>query len=72
MKCEFNDGLKIKFTGPLQITKGNEVNVFLKEDMIPADIKSDLEMALFKNSCSAMRQIAETVTTVYGSRACVH
>lgn len=72
MKCEYSDGLKVKFTGPLQIIKGNEVNVFLKEERIPGEIKSDLEMALYRNSCSAMRQVAETVTKTYGNKACIH
>lgn len=72
MKCEFSDGLKVKFTGPLQIIKGNEVNVFLKEERIPGEIKSDLEMALYRNSCSAMREVAETVTKAYGNKACIH
>ena len=72
MKCEFSDGLKVRFTGPLQIIKGNEVNVFLKEERIPGEIKSDLEMALYRNSCSAMREVADTVTKVYGNKACIH
>lgn len=72
MKCEFSDGLKVNFTGPLQIIKGSEVNVFLKEERIPGEIKSDLEMALYRNSCSAMRQVAEKVTKAYGNKACVH
>jgi len=72
MKCEFTDGLKVDYSGPLQITKGQDVNVFIKEASIPDSIKSDLEMALFKNSCSDMRTVAETVTKTFGSRACVH
>lgn len=72
MKCEFNDGLKVKYTGPLQIVKGQDVNVFIKEDLIPGDIKNDLDMALFKNSCSDIRTIAETVTNTFGKKACIH
>jgi len=36
MKCEFSDGLKVNYSGPLQILKGQEVNVFIKEAKIPA------------------------------------
>lgn len=72
MKCEFSDGLKIKYTGPLQITKGQDVNVFIKEARIPEPIKADLDMALFKDSCSDMRTIAEKVTKNFGNRACIH
>jgi hypothetical protein len=72
MRCEYDDGLKVRYTGPLQITKGQEVNVFIKEDLIPGNIKSDLDMALFKNSCGDMRDVAETVTKTFGNRACIH
>lgn len=72
MKCEFSDGLKVKYSGPLQIMKGADVNVFIKEARIPASIKADLDRALFKNSCSDMRTIAETVTKTFGNRACIH
>jgi hypothetical protein len=72
MKCEYSDGLKVNYSGPLQITKGKEVNVFIKEALIPGGIKDDLEMALFKDSCKDMREVAEKVTKTYGSRACIH
>lgn len=72
MKCEFSDGLKVKYSGPLQITKGQDVNVFIKEERIPDHIKYDLDRALYKNSCSDMRTIAESVTKTFGTRACIH
>lgn len=72
MKCEYNDGLKVNYSGPLQIIKGEDVNVFIKESRIPEDIKYDLERALYKNSCEDMRTIADTVTKTYGNRACIH
>jgi len=72
MRCEFNDGTKIKYTRPLQITKGKDVNVFIKEEFLPDDIKSDLDKALFNNSCGEMKTVAEKVTKIYGSKACIH
>lgn len=72
MKCAYSDGLKVNYAGQLQITKGQDINVFIKEAFIPDGIKSDLDMALFKNSCGDMRSIAETVTKTYGKRACIH
>ena len=72
MKCEYSDGIKVNYSGPLQIIKGQEVNVFIKEGLIPESIKSDLDMALYKNSCGDMRAIADTVTKTYGNRACIH
>lgn len=72
MKCEYRDGLTVKYSGPLQITKGQEVNVFIKEEFIPDGIKSDLDIALHRNSCGEMRKVAERVTSKFGSRACIH
>jgi len=72
MRCEFKDGLKVNYSGPLQITKGRDVNVFIKEARLPDSIKNDLDMALFKDSCGDIRTIAETVTKSFGKRACIH
>jgi len=72
MRCEYKDGLKVNYSGPLQITKGQDVNVFIKEARLPDSIKNDLDMALFKSSCGDLRTIAETVTKSFGKRACIH
>jgi hypothetical protein len=72
MRCEFKDGLKVNYSGPLQITKGRDVNVYIKEARLPDSIKNDLDMALYKNSCGDVRTIAETVTKLFGNRACIH
>ncbi|MBC7963116.1 MAG: hypothetical protein H7Y05_09245 [Steroidobacteraceae bacterium] len=72
MICEYSDGYKINYSGPLQITKGQEVNVFIKEARLPDDIKNDLDTALYKNSCGEMRAVIETVTKTFGNKACVH
>ena len=72
MRCEYKDGLKVNYSGPLQITKGQDVNVFIKEARLPDSIKNDLDMALFKDSCGDLRTIAETVTKSFGNRACIH
>lgn len=72
MKCAYNDGLSVAYTGSVQILKGSEVNVFIKESRLTDDMKVDLEMALFRNSCSDMRKIADTLTKTFGNKACVH
>jgi hypothetical protein len=72
MRCEYSDGTKVKYTGPLQVTKGTEVNVFIKEAFLPDDIKSDLDRALYNNSCGEIRTVAEKVTKIYGNKACIH
>lgn len=72
MRCEYSDGTRVKYTGPLQIIKGDEVNVFVKEELLPDDIKIDLGKALYKNSCGEMRAVADKVTKIYGNKACIH
>ena len=72
MRCEYDDGLKVDYSGSLKITKGEEVNVFVKEGLIPANFKSGLDAAASHNSCGELRQVARTVTETVGSRACIH
>jgi hypothetical protein len=72
MRCEYSDGTKVKYTGPLQIIKGQEVNVFIKEALLPDDIRSDLDKALYKSSCGEMRTVADRVKKIYGNKACIH
>ena len=72
MKCEYDDGLKVDYSGPLRITKGEEINLFIEEARLPDGIKDDLEMALFRNKCGALRNVAEEVTKTFGKRACIH
>lgn len=72
MVCEYKDGLKVNFSGSLQITKGKDVNVFIKEGFMPANIRSGLEGAANHSSCSDLRKIADDVMTTFGKRACIH
>ena len=72
MRCEYNDGLKVDYAGSLRITKGSEVNVFMKEGFIPGDVKTGLETAAGHNSCSELRQVAQGVTDKFGTVACIH
>jgi hypothetical protein len=72
MICEYKDGLKVNYSGSLQITKGKDVNVLIKAGFIPSNIKSGLEQASSHHSCSDMRKVAEDVTATFGSRACIH
>ena len=72
MRCEYDDGLKVDYSGSLKITKGEDVNVYMKEGLIPANFKGDLDAAAFHNSCGELRQVATAVTDTVGSRACIH
>lgn len=66
MRCEFNDGLKVSYAGPLRINKGAEVNVYLSADEIPTDIHGELHEAARRESCNALRQVAMEVTDIVG------
>lgn len=67
MRCEYNDGLKVNYSGSLLITKGDEVNVFLNEDEIPVTIKDELLEASLHDSRSELRHVAQEVTDILGS-----
>lgn len=67
MRCEYNDGLKVSYAGPLRIAKGNEVNVYLGPRDIPTDIHGDLHEAVLHGSCLELRNIAREVTESFGT-----
>ncbi|KAF0221128.1 MAG: hypothetical protein FD174_626 [Geobacteraceae bacterium] len=67
MRCEYNDGLMVSYSGPLRITKGNEVNVFLNADDIPENIRSELHEAALHDNCGELRHVAQEVTDIIGS-----
>jgi len=62
MKCEYDDGFKVNYSGSLSIRKGNDVDLYVKENFIPSTVKSGLEAAAVHNSCSELRQAAYGVT----------
>jgi len=72
MRCEYKDGLKVNYAGALHIIKGSEVNVFMKEGLIPANIKGKLDAAASSFSCEEMRKAAQELTDTVGKRACIH
>ncbi len=72
MRCEYKDGLRVDYSGSLRIQKGDDVNVFMKGDFIPSNIRSDLDNAVSRNSCEDFRKIAQAVTDTVGSKVCIH
>jgi hypothetical protein len=72
MKCEYSDGMKVDYSGSLRIRKGEEVNVYITEDFIPANVKGYLSKAESEQSCEELRKIAKVVTATVGSRVCIH
>ena len=63
MKCEYGDGFKVDYSGSLRITKGDDVNLYVKENFIPSAAKSGLEAAAMHNSCGELRKAAQEATT---------
>ncbi|MRR06466.1 MAG: hypothetical protein EG828_05905 [Deltaproteobacteria bacterium] len=70
MTCEFNDGLRVEYSDSLHVTMGDDVNVFVEHDYIPANIKHYLNTACEHNSCEELRKVAEAVTNTVGRKAC--
>ncbi len=68
MKCEYNDGLKVDYSGSLHIWNGRQIDVYMASDYISSNIRNDLDKAASGNDCGAMRKIAEAVTDTVGSK----
>ena len=66
MRCEFDDGLQVSYSGPLRIKKGNEVNVYLSPNDIPTDIHGELHEAVLHENCNELRHVAEEVIDIVG------
>ncbi|HXE95831.1 MAG TPA: hypothetical protein VN642_05470 [Dongiaceae bacterium] len=64
MKCEYDDGFKVNYSGSLSIRKGDEVDLYVKEKFISSAAKSGLEAATAHNSCGELREAAYRVTDV--------
>jgi hypothetical protein len=62
MRCEYDDGFKVNYSGSLSIKKGDDVDLYVKENYIPSAVKSGLEAAAAHNSCGELRQAAYGVT----------
>jgi len=67
MRCEYNDGLKVDYSGSLRITKGDEVNVFLSANEIPLNIQGELHEAALHDNCGELKHVAQEVTDIVGS-----
>ena len=62
MKCEYNDGFKVDYSGSLRIMKGNDVDIRVQGGLIDAKARKDLDAAASHNSCSELRAAAREVT----------
>ena len=62
MRCEYKDGFKVDYSGALQVTKGDGIDLIVKGDQIPANFKACLDSAVDRNSCHELRAAARGVT----------
>ena len=70
MRCTYKDDFKVDYSGSLHISKGDAVDLVVKEGMIPSNIKSNLDSAVNHNSChelrAASRAFTETIQKEFG------
>lgn len=66
MNCEYKGGLKVDYSGSLHIKKGNKIDVFVKDEFIPAHIRAELEMAANHRSCDELWKVGKEVTDTIG------
>ncbi len=67
MRCEYNDGMRVSYAGPLRIAKGNEVNVYLDSNEIPPEVWGELHDAALHESCSELRHGVQEVIDMVGT-----
>ena len=65
MKCSYDDGVKVDYSGSLRISKGDAVSVIIKGDDIPSNYKGILDWAQHSHNCSDIRRVAEELTESY-------
>lgn len=64
MKCEYDDGFKVVYSGSLRITKAEDVNLFVKKRSIPTAIMGALQSAVKQNSCDELRKAPWKLTDI--------
>jgi hypothetical protein len=67
MKCAYNDGLRVDYTGSLHISKGSDVDLVIKAEEIPERYKEELVGATRHYSCSELRGAALEVVDAVDS-----
>jgi hypothetical protein len=55
MRCTYKDDFLVDYSGNLHISKGDGVDLVVKEGLIPTNVKSSLESAVSHNDCHELR-----------------
>jgi len=66
MKCAYNDGLKVDYSGSLHISKGTDVDLVLRPEEIPSEFKDKLVESTINGNCGKLRAAALEVTDAVG------
>lgn len=70
MKIEFADGLVFNFTGSIHITKGNDIDITIKEEFVPVKLKADLRQITSQINHD-IKKIVLMITDTLGCRICL-
>jgi len=62
MKCEYDDGIKVDYSGSLRIKQGEDVTLYVKKRSIPTKIMGALQSAARQNNCVELRKAACKLT----------
>lgn len=70
MRCEYKDDFKVDYSGSLHITKGDGIDLVVKEGEIPSNIKSCLDSAVKRDSCHELRAASRAFTGTVHNAFC--
>jgi len=62
---EFDDGLKVEFTGSILIRKGEEIRVYIQEGFVPDKLKEPFKV--MERIGGDVRSLVRTVTDEVGT-----
>lgn len=63
MRCTYNDDFEVDYSGSLHISKGDGIDIIVREDQIPIDVKASLYKAVSHNSCHELRTASRLLTS---------
>jgi hypothetical protein len=69
MRCTYKDDFAVDYSGSLHITKGDGVDFVVKENLIPSNIRTNLDAAVSHKDChelrAASRELTDTIRTEF-------
>jgi len=63
MRCDYKDDFKVEYAGSVHVTKGDGIDLVVKGNEIPSNIKSCLDSAVTRNSCHELRSAARALAS---------